>query len=62
MTADLVYRRGSRVFIPSAQTTAETLQTTAVQVRSLRPAIRADFIWTSQGNNRLFQEYEEMHI
>jgi len=56
VTADLVYRRGSRVFIPSAQTTAETSQTTAVQAHSLRPAIRADFIWISQDNNRLFQD------
>ena len=56
MTPDLVYRRGSRVFLPSAQSAAETLQTAAVQVRSLRPAIRADFIWISQDNNRLFQD------
>lgn len=59
MTPDLMYHFGSNVLVPSAQTTAETVQTApsvAVQPRSLRPVIRTDFIWISQDHNRLFQD------
>ena len=59
MTADLVYRYGHRVLVPRIQTTAETglpPSSVAVQARSLRPAIGADFIWITRDNNRLSQD------